>query len=125
MDGLSVAHSEYDRELKARRESEAEVTRLRVLLSGQAARLSALTGDSRKTEIRQQKTKELHDNLSGLERDLSNLKVQRDMAIAEVEELSAQKRYLFLLRVKHTDDAHCYAFYTVRWMKLPSSQPQN
>ena len=34
MDGLTVAQTEYDRELKARRDAEAEVTRLRVLLSG-------------------------------------------------------------------------------------------
>lgn len=92
IEGLTVAQTEYDRELQARRESEAEVTRLRVLLSGQAARLTALTGDSRRQELRQQMTKDLHDNLSGLEQDLSKLKVQRDMALAEVEELVANKR---------------------------------
>lgn len=91
IEGLTVAQTEYDRELKTRRESEAEVTRLRVLLSGQAARLTALTGDSRRQELRQQMTKDLHNNLSGLEQDLSKLKVQRDMALAEVEELAANK----------------------------------
>ncbi|KAJ7594830.1 hypothetical protein C8J56DRAFT_927746 [Mycena floridula] len=91
IEGLTVAQTEYDRELKARRDSEAEVTRLRVLLSGQAARLTALTGDSRRQELRQQMTKEIHENLSGLERDLSSLKVQRDITLAEVEELSASK----------------------------------
>ncbi|KAJ3713293.1 hypothetical protein C8R42DRAFT_684717 [Lentinula raphanica] len=88
-DGISVAQTEYDRELKARRDAEAEVTRLRVLLSGQAARLTALSGDSRKQELRQQMSKELHENLSGLERDLSKLKVERDVTLAEVEELNA------------------------------------
>ena len=78
--------------MKARREAEAEVTRLRVLLSGQVARLTALSGDARKTELRQQMSNELHANLTGLEQDLSNLKVERDMALAEVEELSATKR---------------------------------
>jgi len=78
--------------LKARREAEAEVTRLRVLLSGQVARLTALSGDARKAELRQQISNELHANLTGLEQDLSNLKVERDMALAEVEELSATKR---------------------------------
>lgn len=38
-------------------------------------------------------TKELHDQLSGLEQDLSKLKVDRDMALAEVEEISATKRF--------------------------------
>lgn len=89
MDGLTVAQVEYDRELTGRRDAEAEVTRLRVLLSGQTARLTVLAGDSRRQELRQQMSKELHENLSGLEHDVSKLKVQRDMTLAEVEELSA------------------------------------
>jgi len=89
--GLTVAQTEYDRELKARRDAEAEVSRLRVLLSGQVARLTAMSGDARKEELRQQLSKELNDNLSGLEHDLSKLKVERDMTLAEVEELSATK----------------------------------
>ena len=50
MDGLTVAQTEYDRELKARRDAEAEVTRLRVLLYGQAVRLTAITGDTKRQE---------------------------------------------------------------------------
>lgn len=92
IDGLTVAQTEYDSELKARRDAEAEVTRLRVLLSGQVARLTALSGDSRRQELREQLSKELHENLSGLEHDLSKLRVERDMALAEVEELSATKQ---------------------------------
>ncbi|KAL1743023.1 Rho GTPase activation protein, partial [Schizophyllum fasciatum] len=91
IDGLSVAQTEYDRELKARREAEAEVTRLRVLLSGQAARLTALSGDSRRQELRQKVTREMDERLSGLEQDLSKLKVERDMTLAEVEELNTAK----------------------------------
>lgn len=92
IEGLTVAQTEYDRELKARRDAEAEVTRLRVLLSGQAARLTALSGDSRRQEVRQQISKELNDSLSGLEQNLSRLKMERDVTLAEVEELSATKR---------------------------------
>lgn len=91
IDGLTVAQAEYDRELRARRDAEAEVTRLRVLLSGQAVRITALSGDSRRQELRQQLSKELNDNLSGLEHDLSRLKVERDVALAEVEELSVKR----------------------------------
>jgi Rho-type GTPase-activating protein 1/2 len=87
-----VAQTEYDRELKARRDAEAEVTRLRVLLSGQAARLTVLSEDHRRQELRQQLSKELNENLSGLEHDLSRLKVERDMTLAEVGELCANKR---------------------------------
>jgi hypothetical protein len=54
-----------------------------------------MSGDVRREELRQQLSKELHDNLSGLEYDLSKLKVERDMALAEVEELSATKRYIY------------------------------
>jgi hypothetical protein len=86
-----VALTEYDRELKVRRDAEAEVTRLRVLLSGQAVRLTALTGDSKRQELRQKMSKELHENLNGLERDLSKLKVERDVTLAEVEELNAAR----------------------------------
>ncbi|KAF5389416.1 hypothetical protein D9757_004336 [Collybiopsis confluens] len=89
VDGISVAQTEFDRELKARRDAEAEVTRLRVLLSGQVAQLTALTGDSRRQELRQKISRELHENLNGLERDLSRLKVERDVTLAEVEELAA------------------------------------
>ena len=92
MDGLTVAQTEYDRELKARRDAEAEVTRLRVLLSGQAVRLTAITGDTKRQEAQKQLARELSDKMSTLERDLSKLKVERDMTLAEVEQLSASKR---------------------------------
>jgi Rho-type GTPase-activating protein 1/2 len=68
------------------------VTRLRVLLAGQAARLTALSGEHRQLEIRQQMSKDLADNLQRLEHDLSKLKVERDMILAEVDELSAIRR---------------------------------
>lgn len=91
VDGLTVASTEYDQELKARRDAEAEVTRLRVLLSGQAVRLTTISGEVKKQELRQQMSQELSDKLDKLESDLSKLKVERDMAVAEVEELSAAK----------------------------------
>ncbi|KAH9935703.1 uncharacterized protein B0H18DRAFT_976924 [Fomitopsis serialis] len=91
MDGLTVAQTEYDQELKARRDAEAEVTRLRILLSGQAARLSAISGETRRQEAQKQLSEELSNNLSTLGRSLSQLKVERDMTLAEVEQLSASK----------------------------------
>ena len=68
------------------------MTRLRVLLSSQAVRLKAMSGETKKQEAQKQLSQELSDSLSTLERDLSKLKVERDMALAEVEELSASKR---------------------------------
>jgi hypothetical protein len=88
-----VAQAEYDKEQKARRDAEAEVTRLRVLLSGQAAKLTAMSSEDRRHEVRQQISKELNDSLSGLEHDLSRLKLERDITLAEVEELSSTKVY--------------------------------
>lgn len=91
MDGLNVAQSEYDREVRARRDAEAEVTRLRVLLSGQAMKLTALSGEAKRQDAHVQLTRVLSDKMTGLERDLSTLKVERDMTLAEMEELSASK----------------------------------
>ena len=78
--------------MKARRAAEAEIIRLRVLLNGQAAKISALSGDARRREAREQFSKELSTDLDRLETDLSKLKVERDMTLAEVEELCASKR---------------------------------
>ncbi|KAI0256026.1 hypothetical protein BJV78DRAFT_433609 [Lactifluus subvellereus] len=92
MNGLTVAQSEYEAELKARRDAEAEVTRLRVLLSGQAARITALSGQGRKDELHKQLTRELSDSLNVLEHDVSTLKVERDVALVEMEEIAASRR---------------------------------
>ncbi|TCD61700.1 hypothetical protein EIP91_008029 [Steccherinum ochraceum] len=91
MDGLTVAQTEYDAELQARRDAEAEVTRLRVLLSGQAVQLTAISGETRRHEAQRKLSREMSDSLSVLERNLSKLKVERDMTLAEMEELSATK----------------------------------
>ena len=92
MDGLTVAHGEYEAELKARREAESEVTRLRVLLSGQAARIIALTGEGRRDELHKQLSRELRDSLSVLVQDVSKLKVDRDLALVEMEEIASTRR---------------------------------
>lgn len=89
MDGLTVAQTEYEKEVRARRDAESEVTRLRVLLSGQAMKLTALSGEAKRQEAQVQFSREMTDKMTGLERDLSNLRVERDMTLAEVEELSA------------------------------------
>jgi hypothetical protein len=92
MDGLTVAQSEYGAEQKARRDAEAEVTRLRVLLSGQAARITALSGPGRQEELHKQLTRELNDNLNVLAHNVSQLKVDRDVALVEMAEIAVSKR---------------------------------
>jgi len=91
MTGFTVAQTEYHKEVAARRDAEAEVTRLRVQLSGQAARLTAMSAEDRRRDMMEQMSKDLSENLHGLERDVSKLKVERDMTLAEVEELSGNK----------------------------------
>jgi len=88
---MTVAQTEYDKELKARRAAEAEVTRLRILVSGQAARLTTQQGDAMRHKLREQLAQQIHDNLTGLEQDLSKLRVERDMTLVEMEELSASR----------------------------------
>ena len=90
-DGLSAARNEYDQELAARRSAEVEVSRLKIELSRQAARITALTTDDRRREVQEKRSKELSEGLNGLEQEMSKLKVERDMTLAEVEELSASK----------------------------------
>ncbi|KAG1777777.1 RhoGAP-domain-containing protein, partial [Suillus placidus] len=91
IEGLTVAQKEHDCELVARRNAEAEVTRLRVLLSGQAAKLTALNGEANRLETRRQLSQDLAKKLNLLEHDLSHLKAERDMTLAELEELCASK----------------------------------
>ena len=95
MEGLTVAQVEYDRELKARRDAEAEVTRLRVLLSAQTARLTVISNDNRRQEQKQKSMRDAHDSLVGLENDLSRLIVQRDVLLSEVQELLNVKRFSY------------------------------
>jgi Rho-type GTPase-activating protein 1/2 len=90
--GLSASQLEYDRELATRRDAQTEVRRLRVLVQEQAAKLSALAGEQRKRDIIEKNSKEMSSNLAGLEKEMSKLKVERDMTMAEMEELSSSKR---------------------------------
>ncbi|KAG9103589.1 hypothetical protein FRC06_009723 [Ceratobasidium sp. 370] len=87
IDGLSVAQSEYDKELAARRDAEAEVTRLRVQLSGQAARLTAMSAEARIREVGEQQAADANAALRALLRDVAKLRTERDMVVAEIDEL--------------------------------------
>ena len=95
-DGLSVAQEEYDQEIAKRRDAEAEVTRLRLQLSAQMAQLTALSADQRKQEFLEKMSIDMSENLHGLEKDLSKLKAERDLTLAEMEELASTKQYASL-----------------------------
>ncbi|KAG2366313.1 hypothetical protein BDR07DRAFT_1396699 [Suillus spraguei] len=73
--GLTVAQKEHDRELVARRNAEAEVTAC----------------VQNRSETRRQLSQDLAKKLDLLEHDLSHLKAERDMTLAELEELALQR----------------------------------
>jgi Rho-type GTPase-activating protein 1/2 len=94
-DGLSVAQGEYDNEVASRRDAEAEVSRLRLQLATQSAELTALNANQRKRDLMEKLSKDMSDSLHGLERDLSKLKAERDLTLAEVEELVSKREYVY------------------------------
>ncbi|WVQ84309.1 hypothetical protein IAT38_006461 [Cryptococcus sp. DSM 104549] len=91
-EGLTVAGEEYDKEVRHRQELEAEVSRLRAQLHSQTARISVISGDERRAEHMKRRSKDLASSLSGLERDISRLRAQRDIALVEVDELHERKK---------------------------------
>jgi hypothetical protein len=91
MEGLGVAHEEYAKEVALRLEAEAEIARLRAERHDQHARLSLIVNEERRQEDLKRRSNDLALNLSGLEKDVSKLKVERDIALAEVEELVSTK----------------------------------
>ncbi|TYJ58817.1 hypothetical protein B9479_000249 [Cryptococcus floricola] len=87
-EGLSVAGEEYDKERTRRTELETEVSRLRAQLHSQTARMSVISGDEKRAENMKRRSKDLASSLTGLERDISRLRVERDVRLAEVDELA-------------------------------------
>jgi cell division protein FtsB len=56
--------------------------------------LSALTGEQRKRDMLEQNSKEISTNLVGLEKEMSKLKVERDMTMAEMAELKRSVEFI-------------------------------
>ncbi|KAF8322295.1 RhoGAP-domain-containing protein, partial [Clavulina sp. PMI_390] len=92
MKGFSVAQEEYQKEVAHRKDLEAEVNRLRVQLAGQAARLVAVTAQDRTQAVLDKLAVDTTNRLQGLEHEVAKLKTDRDMALAEIEELGFIKK---------------------------------
>lgn len=90
---MTITQEEYQKELDARKGLQSEVTRLKVQLSGQSARMAVLTADERTKAMLISLLSELTNRLHALERDVARVKVERDMALAEIEELNLIKKY--------------------------------
>lgn len=93
MTGFTVAQEEYHKEVAARRDTQAEVTRLRVQLSGQAARLTALSAEERARTTMERLAADLNQSIIALEQEVAKIRVDRDTSLAEIDELSALKRF--------------------------------
>ena len=92
MTGFSVAQEEYQKEVAARKDLQAEVTRLRVQLSGQAARLTAMSAEQRTRASMERLALELGTQIVTLEHEIAKLRVDRDLTLAEIEELASTKK---------------------------------
>lgn len=73
-------------------EAEAEVARLRARVHGQTARLSIIAGDEKRRESLRRQSQDLVLNLTGLEKDISKLQVEKDLTLAELQELANTKQ---------------------------------
>jgi hypothetical protein len=91
-EGLTVASEDYEREVNTRREVEAEVKRLRAQLHGHTARLSLMDADTKRQDSMQRRSRELAQSMHGLEQDISKLRAERDLTLAEVEELATSAK---------------------------------
>lgn len=87
-----MASDIYEKEVAARLEAEAEVARLRARVHGQTARLSIIAGDEKRRESLRRQSQDLVLNLTGLEKDISKLQVEKDITLAELQELAITKQ---------------------------------
>lgn len=101
---MTVAGEEYDKEVGLRQDLEAEVARLKAQLHGQIARLSVISSDEKRQESLRRRSNDLAHSVTGLELDLSRLRAQRDMTLAEVEELQAS-RNRYVIEVSSADNS--------------------
>lgn len=82
-----MAREEYDREVQARRDAEFEMLQLKEKMREQAAKLGALDELQRKQELLQRRSNDLRSSVVVAERELSKIRVERDLTVAEFEEL--------------------------------------
>ena len=92
MTGFSVAQEEYQKEVAARKDLQAEITRLRVQLSGQAARLTAMSAEARSQATLEKLVLDLNGHIAGIAQEVARIRVERDMGLAELDEIAATKK---------------------------------
>lgn len=94
-EGFSMAREEYDREVQARKAAEYQMILLKEQMKQQAGKLGAI-GElqelQKQQEILQIRSNDLRTSVVGIEKQLSQIKAERDVALAEVEELASFPR---------------------------------
>jgi Rho-type GTPase-activating protein 1/2 len=86
--GFTLARDEYDKEVASRKEMEATMARLQKRVAEQASQLAKLDFVSKESDSIQRQSRELQITVSDMQEQLNKLKIERDMTVAEVEELS-------------------------------------
>lgn len=85
MAGITSARDSYEREAELRRREQEEMTSLRKRLHEQAQKLvSAQAAQLENKELLRQST-ELRTSVFGMEKELSTLKAERDLTMAEMQ----------------------------------------
>ncbi len=92
MTGFTVAQEEYQKEVAARKDLQAEITRLRVQLSGQTARLTAVSAEARSQAALEKLVLDMNARIAGVAQELAKIRVERDMGLAELDEIAATKK---------------------------------
>jgi hypothetical protein len=87
--GFSSAKEEYEQEVQARYDAEAEMLDLKRQLHLQATALTEMTTVKKEQENLQRRSHSVRDSINNMERDLAKLTAERDLTAAEVAELIA------------------------------------
>ncbi|KAK4057102.1 Rho-type gtpase-activating protein [Microbotryomycetes sp. JL221] len=88
-EGFSMAREEYDKELAARRDTEARMDQLRAKFVEQAQRLATIDKEQKQAEALKRQSKELRNSVMGMEKHLSVLKAEVELSTAQAAELVA------------------------------------
>lgn len=85
--GFSSAREEYEHEVQARYDAEAEMLNLKRQLHLQATKLAGVATEKDKHETLQRKNTEVKTSIKSMEKDLAKLQAERDLALAEIDTL--------------------------------------
>jgi hypothetical protein len=79
----------YERESVLRSPAEDEMAALKTRLYEQAKKLVDLNAAQREERDFEKRSSELRSSVYGMEQQLSTLQIERDMTVAEIEQLSS------------------------------------